>query len=244
MGSLHARTCAWCHGPIPHGARRDAITCSKPCRQARHRVMRHAAAPRDSSGGGLRDVSRSSCTRRVAYADPPYPGKSARYYRDHPDFRGEVDHRALLEQLAGFDAWALSTSASALPELCALAVAQDLPVRVASWTKGERVNSGARFPLNAWEPVLYVPLPSRDAGSGPARRVDALVHGVTAMSTLPTRVIGTKPAAFVRWLLLELLGLEPQDQLVDLFPGSGIVTRLWELHQAAAVVPAGGCDAS
>ena len=29
---------------------------------------------------------------RFAYADPPYPGLSARYYRNEPTFAGEVDH--------------------------------------------------------------------------------------------------------------------------------------------------------
>lgn len=29
--------------------------------------------------------------RRIAYADPPYPGR-AYLYADHPDFAGEVDH--------------------------------------------------------------------------------------------------------------------------------------------------------
>jgi hypothetical protein len=31
---------------------------------------------------------------RLAYADPPYPGK-ARLYQDHPDYGGEVDHAEL-----------------------------------------------------------------------------------------------------------------------------------------------------
>ncbi|MGH3205695.1 MAG: hypothetical protein ACRDP5_27125, partial [Streptosporangiaceae bacterium] len=28
--------CAWCGGPVPARARRDAVCCSKRCRQARH----------------------------------------------------------------------------------------------------------------------------------------------------------------------------------------------------------------
>lgn len=34
---------------------------------------------------------------RVAYADPPYPG-CAKLYKDHADYGGEVDHKALIEQ--------------------------------------------------------------------------------------------------------------------------------------------------
>src|ERR1041384_41386 len=50
---------------------------------------------------------------------PPYPGK-AFYYRDHPDYAGEVDHADLIARLAAYDGWALSTSAAALPAVLAL----------------------------------------------------------------------------------------------------------------------------
>lgn len=200
-------------------------------------MARYASPPaeRDTSREALRDGSCSSSARRLAYADPPYPGKSALYYREHPDFAGEVDHAELLSRLATYDGWALSTSAAALPQVLALAVAQDLPVRVAAWMRGARPHATARHPVNAWEPVLYVPVPSRRAGE--TRRVDALVHGVAPMLTLPSRVVGAKPAAFCRWLF-DLVGATPRDTLDDLFPGSGIVTTTWELFRA------GGRDAS
>lgn len=88
---------------------------------------------------------------RLAYADPPYPGKSRRYYGDHPDYAGEVDHAKLVEQLSEFDGWALSTSASALQEILALCPPG---ARVAVWNRGERPTRSAG-PLNAWEPVIY-----------------------------------------------------------------------------------------
>jgi hypothetical protein len=55
-------------------------------------VSRYAAArsPRDGSAAAPRDVSRVDellQARRLAYADPPYPGK-AHYYRGHPDYAG------------------------------------------------------------------------------------------------------------------------------------------------------------
>jgi predicted methyltransferase len=40
--------------------------------------------------------------------------------------------------------------------------------------------------------------------------------------TLP----GRKPIAFCAWLF-DLLGMRPGDILIDLFPGTGIVTRAW-----------------
>lgn len=215
------RVCAWCDGPIPARARRDAVTCSQPCRQARHRVTRVA------SRGPRRDPSRVDSplqTRRFAYADPPYPGK-AYLYRGHPDYGGEVDHAVLLSRLATYDGWALSTSAAALPDVLALAVAQGLRVRVAAWFRGARPHATARFPLNGWEPVVYVPV----ASAGGHDRTDVLTHGVSPLLTLPGRVIGAKPPAFCRWIF-DLVGATPTDELDDLFPGSGIVGKVWQAY--------------
>ena len=159
---------------------------------------------------------------RLAYADPPYPGK-AHLYRDHPDYAGEVDHVALIARLAAYDGWALSTSATALPAVLPLCPPG---VRVAAWVRGERPGR-SRWPLNAWEPVIYTggrQQVSRDTRA--TRRVDAVVHGVTPLATLPGRVMGAKPAAVCRWVF-ELLGAAPGDTLDDLYPGSGAVGRAW-----------------
>jgi hypothetical protein len=191
-------------------------------------------------------VDQALQTRRLAYADPPYPGK-AWMYRDHPDYAGEVDHDKLLSRLDTYDGWALSTSASALPQVLALAVAQGLAVRVAAWIRGPRPHATARHALNAWEPVIYVPVAragARDASrvaavehdasrlAGEARRVDVLTHGVSPLRTLPGRVTGTKPPAFCAWLF-DLIGAEPADTFDDLFPGSGIVGKMWDEYAAA-----------
>jgi hypothetical protein len=118
------RLCAWCENPIPARARRDAVCCSVRCRQARHRFLRAVGHAEQVRGRPL----------RLAYADPPYPGK-ARLYRDHPDYVGEVDHAELIGSLAAYDGWALSTSVEALPAVLALCPAG---VRVAAWHRGER----------------------------------------------------------------------------------------------------------
>lgn len=211
-----AARCAWCKGPMPPEARRDAITCSKPCRQARHRFNTQ--------------VERVASTDRplaLAYADPPYPGLSKRYYKTHPDYAGEVDHVELLGRLSRYDGWALSTSAPALPDL--LVAAHDLGVhaRVASWVRGERASGVRHRPASAWEPVLYVP-----AREGPgAWPGDALVVTPRARTTDPARVVGAKPAAFCSWLF-GLLGARSGDTLDDLFPGSGGVRRAWDASRA------------
>jgi hypothetical protein len=206
-----ALACDWCGGPIPVKARRDAQCCSVRCRQARHRFTRAAGRATASAGPPA----------RLAYADPPYPG-NAWLYRGHPDYAGEVDHGELLARLAGYDGWALSTSAEALPAVLALCPPG---ARVAAWHRGERP-AASWEPLSAWEPVIYSPGRPVDPATLAGRRTDSLVCGVSALTTLPGRVTGTKPAAFCRWVF-GLLGAAPGDTLDDLFPGSGAVSRAW-----------------
>jgi len=162
---------------------------------------------------------------RLAYADPPYPGTAARYYREHPDFAGEVDHAELIRRLAdGYDGWALSTSSRALPAILAEAVAQGSCVHVAAWFRGARPAASA-WPLVAWEPVVFAGgrrLVSRDVAH------DALIYRARPRTTDPGRVIGAKPAAFAYWLF-DLLGARPGDELLDLFPGSRGIGRAWEM---------------
>jgi len=158
---------------------------------------------------------------RLEYADPPYPGHVG-LYRTHPDYGGEVDHVSLIERLAAFDGWALSTSAEALPSVLALC---PRGLRVVAWHRGERP-APSRWSLHAWEPVIYFAGRQLARKPGDWRRVDSIVCGVAALTTLPGRVPGTKPAAVCRWIF-DLLGATPGDTLVDLFPGSGAFTRAW-----------------
>jgi hypothetical protein len=210
------RLCDWCGRPIPAAARRDAECCSVRCRQARHRFTRAAGRAAVAAGPA----------RRLAYADPPYPGK-AWLYRDHPDYGGEVDHGPLIRRLSTYEGWALSTSAAALPAVLALCPPG---VRVAAWHRGERPAASWQ-PLSAWEPVVYSPGRPIDPAVLDEPRTDSLVCGVSALTTLPGRVIGAKPAMFCRWMF-RLIGAAPGDTLDDLFPGSGAVTRAWAAFTA------------
>lgn len=210
--------CSWCERPIPTGARRDARFCSTRCRQAAHRFTRAATR---------RSPALVSASMRLAYADPPYPGLAHRYYAGHPDFAGEVDHRQLLEQLARYDGWALSTNTRSLAVVLAHAQAYEpRPVRIAAWHRGARPRTTYAGPLSAWEPVLYVP--ARLAGF---HVEDVLTHHSRPRTTDPRRVIGAKPAAVARWIF-ELLGAEPDDTLDDLFPGSGGVARAFDIYSS------------
>lgn len=213
-----ALSCAWCRELLSATARRDARFCSQRCRQAAHRFTR--AVVHDVRHDG-------SSAMRFAYADPPYPGLADRYYGDHPDFAGEVNHAALVRYLSSpgrFDGWALSTSAVALPAV--LALCAGLPVRVAAWIRGGRTNARPRGPLSSWEPVVYA------GGRDGSARLDSLTFVARARTTDPDRVVGAKPATFIRWMF-ELLGAQPGDELEDLFPGSGGVTRAWELYSSS-----------
>jgi hypothetical protein len=222
--------------------RSDAVTCSKRCRQARHRFR---------TGVGVAPAAVSGQPIRLAYADPPYPGLSRRYYEGHDDYAGEVDHAELIRQLSTYDGWALSTNEKSLQYVLGLCPPG---VRIGAWFRGERpTRSGG--PLNAWEPVIYsggrrdasrragVPRPVpgavvedlRDVSRAPGddvsrgdRRLDVLTYRPGNRLTDPGRVVGTKPAVFARWVF-DLLGAEPIDEFVDVFSGSGGVARAWEV---------------
>jgi hypothetical protein len=209
------RICEWCREPkIPPGARVDRTTCSKKCRQAKQRFNKH-----------IRRGDPSDESMHFAFADPPYPGLSRRYYGDHRDFAGEVDHAELVSRLTTgpYDGWALCTSAEALRDVWALTphgtrlcIYNNGPRRVRSFTA-----------LHAYEAVLV--------WGGRARPkpvvedlCDVLSWGGRQPSH-PGAVIGMKPAIFCNWVF-ELLGASRDDRLDDLFPGSGAVTRAWELY--------------
>jgi len=169
-------------------------------------------------------------TRTLAYADPPYPGTASRYAGGR-----EVNLELLVAYLRTFDGWALSTSASALRDVWNLAP----EARCAAWSKTFAANGFSRVRWS-WEPVLFV---TDRRGLEPGERStvwDSLVcasdcaHGWREVAGKPG---GAKPERFVRWLL-ELLDYRPGDRLVDVFPGSGNVSR----YASAEQLDLFGCD--
>jgi hypothetical protein len=209
--------CPWCRETFTP-ARSDAKYCSQRCRQAAWRF-----------GEGAVVRARATHPMRLAYADPPYPGLARRYYADHPDYAGEVDHRELLSRLQAYDGFALSTNSRSLPSVLAVAEGLQLRVRVAAWFRGARPACSA-WPLPAWEPVVYAGgrrVPSR------AGVHDALIRWARPRTTDPSRVVGAKPAAFCYWLFA-LLGALPGDDFGDLYPGSGGVARAWHVYTSRA----------
>ena len=157
---------------------------------------------------------------RVAYADPPYPGCGHRY----PE-KKEVDHARLVEHLCWHfpDGWALSTSTPGLRIVLPLCPPD---VRVGAWVKPFAVFKPGVNPAYAWEPLLW------RGGRKRTREEHTMRDWVSANITLKRGCVGAKPTAFCHWMF-QLLGLQPCDVLVDLYPGSGAVTAAWEIWRAA-----------
>jgi len=164
---------------------------------------------------------------RLAYADPPYPGQSAKHYGDHPDYAGEVDHRSLIEDMIGrYDGWALSTSNRALREVLSWSPPD---VRILAWNKPIAPPMSGHG-VYGWEPVIV------SWARPPAKRDlrDTITVSPEQYTFRPKPdgyVTGSKPPAFCRWMFA-WLGARPGDDFVDLFPGSGAVTRAWDAWSA------------
>ena len=223
--SPEVRICEWCTERIPATARKDAVTCSKACRQARHRFRITPAGPLPE---GVKPI-------RCAMVDPPYPTLSRRYYKDHPAFDGEVDPAERVSRLeADFsDGWALCTSAAALPSVLRLCPTD---VRVAIWVKGSRAGVSTRA-RSAYEPVIL-------RGGRPRRmEIDEFLDDVLLWGgrqpSHPGALVGMKSAAFCEWVF-RMLGLLRGDELADLFPGSGAVSRAWRIYSGQPVVVSAG----
>lgn len=150
---------------------------------------------------------------RVVYADPPYPGMGHFY-----DGR-EVNHRLLIRYLCDdFDGWALSTASTTLQEVLRLC---PTGVRIAAWCKSFASFKPGVSPAYTWEPVIFVPV-DRPHDRGEPTVQDHLIEPIT----LRRGFTGAKPTRFARWIRC-LLRATPDDELVDLFPGSGAVSRAW-----------------
>ncbi len=180
---------------------------------------------------------------KLGYADPPYPG-CAYLYKDHPDFAGEVDHRALVAQMQSeFDGWILHTHIGGLRMMEREHILPRDGIRIGQWFK-----PFAAFKSNvpvgyAYEPVIIKAArkpvvskritPLRDWIETPAVR-----HNITFQKGLP----GAKPEAVCHWAF-ECMGAHPKDELVDLFPGTGAVTRAWKTWQGKFTLPPFELDA-
>jgi len=171
---------------------------------------------------------------RIAYADPPYPG-CAHLYADHPDYAGEVDHRALAFSLLEYDGWCLHTSSTALEDVLGwLRMAHHSDFRIMPWVKPFAAFKRNVSVAYAWEPMIVK-----------AARKPVVKPGMTYRDwiaepiTLRRGLTGAKPDRVCRFLF-EVMGCEAADELHDLFPGTGAVMRAWEAWRSQLNLLAGG----
>jgi hypothetical protein len=160
---------------------------------------------------------------RVAYADPPYPG-CAHLYKDHPDYAGEVDHEQMAVTLSTeYHGFILHTSSVALYEVEGYLRAAGLKdYRVMPWVK-QFAAFKANVPVAyAWEPVIV-----KDVRKPVVTGRVVMRDWIMCPITMKRGLTGAKPDAVCRWAF-EVAGLEPDDELVDMFPGTGAVSKAWD----------------
>jgi len=150
---------------------------------------------------------------QIIYADPPYMGQARKHYKGE-----EVDHRELVAQLENYDGWALSCSSPSLQKI--LSYCPD-DVRVGAWVKPFCSFKPNVNPAYAWEPVIFKPARAR------GRDKLTIRDWVSANITLKKGLSGVKPDAFSFWLF-EILGAEPTDEFIDMFPGTRAVSMAWD----------------
>lgn len=157
---------------------------------------------------------------RVAYADPPYLGMCGAYEHHHGDDGRCWDdletHRLLVDRLsADFDAWALHLSTPTLRSILPL-VPDD--ARIMAWCKSFASFKPGVHPAYAWEPVII-------RGARSRGRTGTTVADFSLVPiTVGRGFFGAKPAKVV-WWVLQALNVNPEDEVFDLFFGSGAVTR-------------------
>ncbi|MEM1362229.1 MAG: hypothetical protein AAGF94_10995 [Pseudomonadota bacterium] len=179
---------------------------------------------------------RPDISKKLAYADPPYPG-CAKLYEDHPDYAGEVDHRELVERLeAEYDGWVLHTHVAGLRMLERERILPEGGIRICQWIK-----PFAAFKRNvpvayAYEPVIIKAarkpvvskrLTMRDWYENPVVRESiAMKKGLT----------GAKVEGVCHWAF-EVMAARPEDTLDDLYPGTGAVSAAWRSWQGKFNLP-------
>lgn len=169
---------------------------------------------------------------KFAYADPPYLGQCGKYGHYHPDgfcWDDMNTHIGLISRLSTEfpDGWALSASSSSLQQMLRWCPSD---VRIAAWVKPFCAFKKGVRPCYAWEPIIFRggrnpsnghvhPPPVK--GGAQTTPKDFIAESITMKKGLT----GAKPEKVCRWIL-ELLNVRYGDEVVDLFPGTGIMGRV------------------
>lgn len=176
---------------------------------------------------------------KFAYADPPYLGQGSKHYgalhADAADCDDPAWHRALIERLCDEfpDGWALSLHTPSLKTILAMCPED---VRIGAWIKPFAAFKKNVTRAYAWEPVILRggrPIPVSQPTVRDWIESPAVSEPITMLRGFP----GAKPARFCFWLF-DWLNMIPEDEFVDLFPGSGAVGhayRMWLESQTGNV---------
>lgn len=158
---------------------------------------------------------------RFAYADPPYFGLAKSFYGD-PTYDSIDAHIALVNRLvADFpDGWAMSLTSGNLKDILPICPRK---VRVMAWVKPFCSFKPNVAPAYAWEPVIVM------GGRKPSRTMRSGHDWVSASMAMRRGFRGAKPDRFCFWLFADVFHACYDDTLADLFPGSGAVSRAWEM---------------
>jgi hypothetical protein len=118
------------------------------------------------------------------------------------------------------DGWALSLHTPSLQTILALCPAN---VRVGAWVKPFASFKPGVNPGFCWEPVVFC------GGRKRTREMPTLRDFHSCNITLKRGLTGAKPESVCHWIFA-FLGATKEDELHDLFPGSGAVSRAWETY--------------
>jgi hypothetical protein len=160
----------------------------------------------------VRITARSRARRYYGDGARPSGEVPADFHAEAGEWDDPARHRALLEQLmAEYDGWAIATTPDGLECYRPLPV----PCRVLAWVK-PTAPAGSHRLRSTWEAVITYAPPNRRGGRGQIS--DVLIENAPRVG-FP----GAKPERWTRWVL-DALGYQEGDLVVDMFPGSGAVT--------------------
>jgi hypothetical protein len=168
---------------------------------------------------------------RIGYADPPYIG-CAHLYANQPEYAGEIDHEHLIERLnREFDGWVLHAAATPTSMAILAPLVAQTGARWMSWVKGFAAFKKNVSVAYAWEPVIV-----KAARKPVVSKRLVMRDWIQESITLKRGLTGAKPEAVCHWAF-EMVGAHPGDELIDLYPGTGAVTRAWTTWQGKFRLP-------
>lgn len=172
---------------------------------------------------------------KLHYADPPYLGCGSLYAAHHPqalDWDRPETHARLIEQLQDeADGWVLHSSATLESTALYTRLLEKTGARMCMWVK-----QFAAFKRNvpvayAFEPV-YI-----KAGRKPVVSKRLVMRDwIMCPITMKKGLTGAKPEAVCHWAF-EIAAARPEDELADLFPGTGAVTEAWRTWKGKFTLP-------